>query len=123
MVGLIGLWSHALAALLFGALAVWQSRHWTIASRSRTLTTAFAVTAAWCAFTALLGPHDFLAGLAESARNFAFLAFMYGIVRTAEEDERQRAVKLVYVVVAGVIGLQLDHRRGHSAFRRYADRP
>ncbi|MGZ8997394.1 MAG: XrtA/PEP-CTERM system histidine kinase PrsK, partial [Allosphingosinicella sp.] len=107
MVGLIGMWSHALAALLFGALAVWQSRHWAIASRSRTLAAAFAVTAAWCAFVALLGPRDFISGLAESARNFAFLAFMYGIVRTAEEDQRQRAVKLVYVVVAGVIGLQL----------------
>jgi len=120
MVGLIGLWSHALAALLFGALAVWQSRHWTIASRGRTLTTAFAVTAAWCAFTALLGPHDFLAGLAESARNFAFLAFMYGIVRTAEEDQRQRAVKLVYVVVAGVIGLQLTIA---GVIPRFADTP
>jgi putative PEP-CTERM system histidine kinase len=120
MIGLIGLWSHALAALLFGALAVWQSRHWTIASRSRTLAAAFAVTAAWCAFAALLGPHDFLAGLAESARNFAFLAFMYGIVRTAEEDQRQRAVKLVYVVVAGTIGLQLTIA---GVTPRFADTP
>ncbi len=120
MVGLIGLWSHALAALLFGALAVWQSRHWTIASRSRTLAAAFAVTAAWCAFVALLGPHDFFAGVAESARNFAFLAFMYGILRTAEEDQRQRAVKLVYVVVAGVIGLQLTIA---GVIPRFADTP
>jgi putative PEP-CTERM system histidine kinase len=120
MVGLIGLWSHALAALLFGALTLWQSRHWTIASRSRTLAAAFAVTAAWCAFVALLGPHDFFSGLFESARNFAFLAFMYGIVRTAEEDQRQRAVKLVYVVVAGVIGLQLTIA---GVIPRFADTP
>lgn len=120
MVGLIGIWSHALAALLFGALALWQSRHWAVASRSRTLAAAFAVTAAWCAFVALLGPRDFLSGLAESGRNFAFLAFMYGIVRTAEEDQRQRAVKLVYVVVAGVIGLQLTIA---GVAPRFADTP
>jgi heme A synthase len=78
-----------------------------MAWRNRSLAAAFAVTALWCIFAALRGPHDFLAVIAESARNFAFLAFMYGIVRSAEEDERQRAVKLVYAVVAGVIGLQL----------------
>ena len=80
MIGLIGLWSHALAALLFGALALWQLRHWSIASRNRSLVAAFAVTSAWAIFAALPGPHDFLAGIAESGRNFAFLAFMYGIV-------------------------------------------
>src|SRR3546814_1562426 len=52
-------------------------------------------------------PGHLLAGLAESARNFAFLAFMYGIIRSAGDDERQRAVKLVYFTVAGVIGLQI----------------
>ena len=55
----------------------------------------------------MLGPHDLMSGLAESARNFAFLAFMYGIVRSAAEDDRQRAVKVVYCTVAGVIGLQI----------------
>jgi putative PEP-CTERM system histidine kinase len=107
MIGFIGLWSHALAALLFGALALWQLRHWNLAARNRPLVAAFAVTSLWCIFAALRGPHDFLAVLAESGRNFAFLAFMYGIVRSAEEDGRQQAVKLVYAVVAGVIGLQL----------------
>jgi putative PEP-CTERM system histidine kinase len=48
-----------------------------------------------------------MSGLAESARNFAFLAFMYGIVRSASEDRRQRGVKLVYTTVAAVIGLQI----------------
>jgi putative PEP-CTERM system histidine kinase len=58
-------------------------------------------------FVALLGTHHLLSGLAESARNFAFLAFMYGIVRSAAEVERQRAVRVVYTTVAGVIGLQI----------------
>jgi putative PEP-CTERM system histidine kinase len=107
MIGLIGLWSHALAALLFGALAVWQLRHWNGDPRNRPLVAAFAVTSLWATFTALQGSGGLLAGLAESGRNFAFLAFMYGIVRSAEEDDRQRALKSVYAAVAGVIGLQV----------------
>ena len=47
MIGLLGLWSHALAALLFGALALWQLRHWNGDSRNRRLVAAFAVTALW----------------------------------------------------------------------------
>ena len=107
MIGLIALWSHALAAVLFGALALWQLRHWGLASRNRSLAIAFAVTALWLALAAVRGSHDSLTILAESGRNFAFLAFMYAIVRSAEDDGRPRAVKWVYAVVAGVIGLQL----------------
>ena len=107
MLGLVGLWSHGLAALLYGALAVWQLRHWNGEKRNRPLVAAFAVMALWAIFIALLGPYHLLSGLAESARNFAFLAFMYGIVRGAAEIGRQRAVRVVYTTVAGVIGLQI----------------
>src|SRR3546814_16551190 len=71
MLPVIGLWSHALAALLFGALAAWQLRHWNGDHRNRPLVAAFAVTSLWAIFAALLGPGHLLAGLAESARNFA----------------------------------------------------
>jgi putative PEP-CTERM system histidine kinase len=107
MVDLIGLWSHGLAALLYGALAVWQLRHWQGEKRSRPLVAAFAVMALWAIFVAFLGTHHLLSGLAESARNFAFLAFMYAIVRGAAQVERQRSVRAVYTSVAGVIGLQI----------------
>ena len=107
MLGLVGFWSHALAALLFGALALWQLRHWNHDRRNRPLAAAFAVTSAWAIFVAFLGPHSMAAGLAESGRNFAFLAFMYAMVRDAADDGRQRALKAVYTVVAAVIGLQL----------------
>ena len=105
--GLVGVWSHALAAILYGVLAVWQLRHWNGDQRNRPLVAAFAVMSAWAIFIALLGPYDLLSGLSESARNFAFLAFMYGIVRSAWDVERQRAVRVVYTSVAGVIGLQI----------------
>jgi putative PEP-CTERM system histidine kinase len=107
MIELIGLWSHLLAAVLYGALAVWQLRHWNGDPRNRPLVAAFAVMSLWAIFISMLGPHHLMSGLAESARNFAFLAFMYGIVRSAFMDERQKAVRIVYSTVAGVIGFQI----------------
>ena len=107
MIAAVGLWSHALAAFLFAVLAAFQLRHWAQDSRNRWLALAFGVTALWAASVALLGPHSLLAVLAESGRNFAFIGFMYAIVRSAAAPERQRAVRVVYAVVAGVIGLQI----------------
>ncbi len=106
MIGLVLGWSHALAALAFALLAGWQLRRWREDRIGRPLVVAFAVTAAWAAATALLGPQHALAALLESARNFAFLFFMYAIVRSASAG-RQRGLVAVYAAVAGVIGLQI----------------
>jgi putative PEP-CTERM system histidine kinase len=103
---LIGFWAHGLAAILYGALALWQLRYWNADASNRPLFVAFAVTALWAIFEALLGPGTIAAGVAEAGRNFAFLAFMYAVFARADGD-RQPAVKLVYTVVAAVIGLQL----------------
>ena len=107
MTGLIGFWSHALAAAMFAALALWQMRHWNHDRRNRPLAGAFAVTSVWAILVSLNGAHSISAGIAESGRNFAFLAFMYAIVRSAGHEERHRAVRVVYAVIGGVIGLQL----------------
>jgi putative PEP-CTERM system histidine kinase len=107
MIGLVGIWGHGLAALLYGVLAVWQLRHWNGDQRNRPLVAAFAVMSVWAVAIASLGPYHLMSGLSESARNFAFLAFMYAIVRSAWDVERQRAVRIVYTTVAGVIGLQI----------------
>jgi len=106
VIALVGLWSHALAAVLYGALALWQLRYWNAGARNRPLFGAFAVTALWAIFVALLGSGSVAAGVAETGRNFAFLAFMFAIFDEADGD-RQPAVKLVYTVLAAVIGLQL----------------
>jgi putative PEP-CTERM system histidine kinase len=101
----LGIWSQMVAACLYGALSLWQLRHWQSERRSHPLTAAFAITAAWMVFQAVDGPRSLLAGLAESARNVAFLAFMYGIV--AGRAPGQQALKTVYGAVAAVIGFQI----------------
>ena len=107
MTALLGLWSHMLAALLYGALAIVQLRRWTGDAASRPLITAFAVLAVWAIFAGLLGPYDLLSRLAESGRNLAFLAFMYGLMPAEEGEESRGGVKAVYAAVAAVIGLQI----------------
>lgn len=107
MIILLGFWAHAMAALLYGALALWQLRRWKEDGGNRRLVAAFAVTSAWAIFVALQGPHSLGAGIAEAARNFAFLGFMYAIAGRAADERGQQGVKPVYTVVAGVIGLQL----------------
>lgn len=107
MIVLLGSWAHALAALLYGALALWQLRRWKEDGGNRRLVAAFAVTSAWAIFVTFQGPYSLGAGVAEAARNFAFLGFMYAIVGRAADERGQPGVKLVYTVVAAVIGLQL----------------
>jgi putative PEP-CTERM system histidine kinase len=107
MLELLSLWSHLLAAALYGALAIFQLRHWNGDPRNRPLVTAFAVMAVWTIFLAMLDSYDFLTQLAESARNLAFLAFMYGIMREGDESGSQHSVKAVYAAVAAAVGLQI----------------
>ena len=107
MAGFIGLWSHLLAAALYGALAIWQLRHWNGDHRNRPLVTAFAVISVWSIFLSIRGPDYTLAQFAEAGRNLSLLAFMYGILHGAEDDRQQRGLKAVFAAVAGVIGLQI----------------
>ena len=64
MLGLIALWSHLLAAALYGALAIFQLRHWNGDHLNRPLVTSFAVVSVWAIFLALLGRYEMLTQLA-----------------------------------------------------------
>lgn len=105
--GLFGLWSHLLAAALYGALTLWQLRNWKRDRRNSALVAAFAAMAVWCIFLALRGPYAPMAQLAESGRNLAFLLLLYGILENAGQQNRNRGIKLVYAAVAGAAGLQI----------------
>ena len=55
MLGVASLWSHLLAAVLYGALAIFQLRHWNGDPRNRPLVTAVAVMSVWTIFLSMLG--------------------------------------------------------------------
>jgi putative PEP-CTERM system histidine kinase len=108
MTAFLILWSHVVAAALYGALAVFQLRRWNGDPRNRPLLAAFAAMSVWTIFLALVGQYNLMAQLAESGRNLAFLAFMYGLMTSPGDDRgSQRALKGVFAAVAAVIGLQI----------------
>jgi putative PEP-CTERM system histidine kinase len=101
---LISFWSHALAAVLFLALAIWRLKDVAREPAQRLLAAAFALTACWAWLSAVM-PGDPLNGFAESARNLVWIGLLYSL--SAAGDERQHGVRLVYGAVAAVVGMQL----------------
>jgi putative PEP-CTERM system histidine kinase len=101
---LIGFWSHALAAALFAALALWRLRDAARNPAQRLLAGSFALTACW-AWLSAVAPDELIDGFAESARNLLWISTLYSL--SAAGKEREHGLKLVYGAVAAVIGLQL----------------
>jgi putative PEP-CTERM system histidine kinase len=103
----LALWSHALAALLFAALLVWQLRHGARSVEQRLLLGGLLLTAIWAWLLAIL-PGSVLTAHAETARNLLWIALLYALSGAGREaSERLRGVGLVYAAVAAVLGLQL----------------
>ena len=105
MDALIAFWSHALAAGCFAALMLWRLGEAARQPEQRLLAGAFALTACW-AWLAAVAPAAPVLGFAESARNLLWVSLLYSL-SSANTEEREHGLKLVYGAVAGVIGLQL----------------
>jgi len=96
------LWSHALAALLFGAVALGQMRrpsgHWP----HRALLAALVATSLWALAVAGIGAQDIATRVAASVRDVAWLGFMLAMVR--RDRTGNRALDAVYLVVMTLAG-------------------
>jgi putative PEP-CTERM system histidine kinase len=95
------LWSHALAALLFGAVAVSQRGQPSAVRRvsmpRRAFVAARAAPALWALAIAGIGPDDISARIAESMRTVAWLGFMLALAR--RDRHPGATVVAVYFVV------------------------
>jgi putative PEP-CTERM system histidine kinase len=100
--GLI-LWSHALAALLFGALALWAWRRVAPGVPRKPLAAALATTALWALAIAGIGEADLVTRAAGALRNLAWLGFMVALHRRRGVERAPAAIATVYGVVAAVI--------------------
>lgn len=107
MSALLAFWSHALAALLFATLLLWQARRGLQGAAPRLLLAGLLLTAAW-AWLRAINAAPFLTGHAETARNLVWIGLLYALsVSTRADGQRLQGVGLVYAAVAGVLGLQL----------------
>ena len=105
MEALIAFWTHALAAVLFASLTLWELRRGLVESDQRMLLAAFALTGVWAWVTAV-APTSMLAAYSETARNLVWIGVLYRLAGI-DSSEEQLGVKPVYAAVAAVIGLQL----------------
>ncbi|WP_231029340.1 XrtA/PEP-CTERM system histidine kinase PrsK [Sphingomonas sp. IC-56] len=103
-------WAHALAALLFGGLALWTIRSQESGLPHRALVAALALTALWALAVAGIGGKAFVTTLVESARNLAWLATMLIIHRRNGNGRPPLALGTVYAVVALVVLASLAAR-------------
>jgi putative PEP-CTERM system histidine kinase len=107
MMNAVSLWSHAVAAILFGALAFWQFRFSTRHAHQKALIAASLATAFWALLTAMMGFKSLATDMAEQLRNVGWLTFMYMLWRQGSGGERPKTVFALYGVLAGVMLLRM----------------
>ncbi len=105
------LWGHALAALLFGALALAEHRRAPVQNRPRAgLIVGLVLTALWALAVAGIDANDVSTRLAQSARSVAWLWVV--VVLARQEGAAGRSV----VMLTGVVGVVLMTEAMLSAF-------
>jgi len=107
VIALAGLWSYALAALLYAGLAVWQVRRPAGGMQRRTLALALGLTALWAAVSTVFLPSLSAASVVGSLRNLAWLAFMFALLERGRGEARRPSVIALYAVVACIILVQM----------------
>ncbi|HEX8300588.1 XrtA/PEP-CTERM system histidine kinase PrsK [Sphingomonas sp.] len=110
------LWSHALAALLFGALtiAAWRTPEARVPRRA--LVVALGTTALWALAVAGIGGAEMVTRVAETLRNLALLGFMIALHRRGDGVRPPVAIGTVYGVVAMVaVASLVAHIVGNAA--------
>ncbi len=97
------LWTHALAALLFGVLALAQARKPGGGVPARPFVAALVLTAIWCLSVAGIDPQDVVARVAEGLKHLGWLGFMFVLAWRDEDARTSRPIVAVYIVVAFVV--------------------
>lgn len=103
----IGFWGHAAVGFAYAALAIWLLHKYGSRNRQQVmLITAMALTALWGIISTVSGPLSLAALCAESARNLAWLCFMFFLLRSGEGREQPRTINMIYGVLLIVLLFQ-----------------
>ncbi|MEP7348925.1 MAG: XrtA/PEP-CTERM system histidine kinase PrsK [Sphingorhabdus sp.] len=100
----LSFWGHAAVAFGYATLAIWIVHQYGWANRQQiVLITAMALTALWGLAATISGPASLLALMGESARNLAWLGFMFFLLRSGEGKRQPRTVSVIYLVLLMVL--------------------
>jgi len=103
----ITFWGHGAAAAVFIGLAIWYAqRTKELGSVHITLLFALGMTGFWGLTIAVEGPFSAISNFGEQLRNFGWLAFMYALLRSGSNNQTPNAIKIIYILLAGVLAAQ-----------------
>ncbi|MVZ96880.1 PEP-CTERM system histidine kinase PrsK [Sphingorhabdus sp. IMCC26285] len=103
----IGFWGHAAVAFAYAALAIWLFHKYGTRNRQQIwLICSMAVTSLWGVAAIVSGALSLPALWAESARNLAWLGFMFFLLKSGEGREQPRTINMIYVVLLVILLLQ-----------------
>ena len=100
----ISTFGHGGAAVLFGALAIWQFQRKVEHNRRQIwLVIAIALTSFWALSIAVEGFQSPISHFAETLRNFGWLAFMFILLRSGEGRDEPTTVNGIYFALTFVL--------------------
>ena len=103
----LSFWGHAAIGFAYAALAIWLVHKYGSGNRQQvTLIAAMALTSIWGIAATVAGPLSLAALCAESARNLAWLGFMFFLFRSGEGREQPRTINMIYMVLLLVLLFQ-----------------
>ncbi|MET0369935.1 MAG: XrtA/PEP-CTERM system histidine kinase PrsK [Sphingobium sp.] len=105
----VGVWGHALAAVLFAALGIFLLRRRDTSVGPRLMSAALLLTSCWALTLSFGGGALQMSGLGESVRNAAWLLLLFVLMRreTRAPPNAMMAIGAVYAAVAGLLVLQI----------------
>ena len=109
------LWSHALAAFLFGMLALVQFRQRGGGLPRATLIVALGATALWALAAAGIDARDPITRVAEGGRNLAWLGFIYVLARRESAEPEGRWLTAAYIACALIFAIATALAVGEAA--------
>jgi putative PEP-CTERM system histidine kinase len=103
----LSFWGHAAVGFAYAALAIWLFHKYGMSNRQQMiLISAMGLTSIWGIAATVSGPLSVAALCAESARNLAWLGFMFFLLRSGEGREQPRTINMIYIVLFVVLLFQ-----------------
>lgn len=113
----LSFWGHAAVGFGYASLAIWLFHKYGYGNRQQiVLICAMALTALWGIAAMASGPLSQGALWAESARNLAWLGFMFFLLRSGEGREQPRTINMIYIVLLVVLLFQVVNDAAMALF-------